>query len=352
MIVLKDYLDKENIIYKSDFNLGYYTYCKVGGNCKLYITPTNNEQLIGLIKCINIQNIRYTIIGETSNMIFLDDVIYGVIISTKLLDSICLEKNKVTVGAGANLSNFLRLLYSKKIEGFHGLEGIPGSVGGAVFMNAGAYGSETSEYIINVECMTLNGRIVNISKEHCHFSHRNSIFRKEKKYIILSITFLIKRSNDEGFYKKIEELHIARHSYQEFVLPNVGSVFTANKCIYEEFCNLDWKYKLAYKFINKLFYNRIFKILNRKSPNRKIINKFTVKYFKLNEISSHFSIKHINMFANMDKNSWDLIDYIIKMKGVLGDKVMLENEIITDSIIGCENGKYHKYKKLIESVRG
>ncbi|MGR5154520.1 UDP-N-acetylmuramate dehydrogenase [Photobacterium swingsii] len=352
MIDVEDFLKREGIAFKNKINLSYYTYCKVGGSCNLFITPSDKKQMALLITYLNQLGTKYIIIGETSNMLFLDDVVYGIIISTKLLDSIAINGNKVTVGAGVNLSNFLRLLYSKKIYGFDGLEGIPGSVGGAVFMNAGAYGAETAEYISSVECLTLDGTLISLNKEECQFTQRDSIFRKEKKYIILNVTFSTQVSDSENYYKNIEGLHIARHSYQEFVLPNIGSVFTAKRCIYEELCNIDWKYKVAYKLLMKIFYNRLVKLLNRKSPNREIINRFTVKYFGLEEIAEHFSIKHINMFANMNKNSWDLIDYISKMKSILGDKVILENEIVTDSIIEQVNDKYKNYKSIINSVRG
>ena len=349
---LKEFLKNENIHYKSDVHLENYTYCKVGGNCQIYIIPTTTKNMATLIAYLQMESVPYTVIGETSNMIFLDDVVYGVIISTSMLNNIDLKDNKVKVDAGANLSSFLRLLYSKKISGFEGLEGIPGSVGGAVFMNAGAYGSEISEYISNVECLTLAGDIVNLSKNECDFTQRNSIFRMERNYIILTITFNLEVSNNPNYYKNIETYHIARHCYGEFVLPNVGSVFTAKRCVYEELCNVDWKYKIIYKILCRLFYNRLMKLINRKSPNRNIINQFTVYYFGLEDISGCFSIKHINMLANLNKSSWDFIDYIVKMKSILGDKVILENEIVTCSIVKPLNGIYNKYKEIIESARG
>ncbi|MBY7919499.1 FAD-binding protein [Vibrio fluvialis] len=335
---LKNYLSEIGVIFKENLDMSYHTYTKVGGKCLVYIMPDSRDKLIKSIKYIKSLGINYSIIGETSNTIFLDDVVYGVVLSTKLISEIKLDDDKVSVNAGNNLSDFLRVLYSKEIAGFEGLEGIPGSVGGAVFMNAGAYGYQISDHIETVECIDRQGNIKVLTKEQCEFSQRKSIFRKDRGLIITSIIFNIEKGSIEDIYKKVERFHIARHSYQEFVLPNAGSIFTAPECIYEEFSKINNKYRIIYKLLKKIFYNKFFRMLRYRTPNRIILNNLTIKTFGLEAYENCISVKHINMFANRNVSSWEMVGYINKIKGILGDSVALENEVIVDSIVDW-NGK-------------
>lgn len=347
------FLANARIIYKENVNLSFHTYCKVGGNCKTIAYPDTKEKACRLIKYLKFEQINYSVIGETSNMLFLDDVEYGIIVSTKLLNRIEIDRNSAYVESGCNYSDFLRNLYARQVSGFEGLEGIPGSVGGAIYMNAGAYGYETSTHLEYVECIDSNGNLIKFTKNECDFKQRDSIFRRSanNKYLILSAKFNLIESKDENYYKKIERFHIARHSYQEFVLPNIGSIFTAKECVYKEFCKKDSKFSFKYKLYNKVFFNRFSKIFNRKAPNRKILNNLIFEYYKLGGYSDRVSIKHINMFANQNSSSWELIEYIAEVKKILGNEVVLENEIVTDGIVTWDMKKKDKYLKLIEDSK-
>lgn len=350
---LELFLDINNINYESNVKLGNITYGKVGGYCECIIYPNSIDKIKKSILFLKENSLEYTVIGETSNLLFLDDVRYGVILSTKLLSDINFNDNnsEVVVGAGVNLGFFLRKLFSLNIGGFEGLEGIPGSVGGAVFMNAGAYGFDISKYITLVECVDKNSQIIRYDFDSCKFKQRSSIFRDNREVIILSVIFRLEKTKDLNIYSKIENYHTARHCYQEFVYPNMGSIFTAKKCIYEEFSNVDKRYRIIKTLINRIFYNRFTRIFSGRKQNRKVINKFTINYFGLNEHSSVISDKHINMFANRGGSSWDLIDYIIKVKSILGDKVSLENEIVTSNIKEVYTNKFEKYVRKIEKAK-
>ncbi|MEQ9969532.1 FAD-binding protein [Pectobacterium carotovorum] len=347
---LYEFLQKENISFKEDYKMSYHSYCKVGGEAKFYITPDSQSKLISLISHLKYENIEYKLIGETSNLIFLDEIVYGIIISTKLLDQIQIDAYKAIVEPGVNLSSFLRILYSKKIEGYSGLEGIPGSIGGAIVMNAGAYGYTISDKLISVKVLDQNGIVQLISRNDCLFSPRNSFFRENKKVIILEIIFDISvRSeiSDVEYYKEIETYHIARHSYQEFVLPNAGSIFTTDRCIYDDFSDINIKFKICYKLTNKLFHNKLMRLKNRKSPNRLLANRIISKIFNLDEFEKIYSIKHINMFAIKDGNSYELINYIYKLKSILAGKIRIENEIIIDSVINWRNVNENDVKEKL-----
>ncbi len=352
MKVLIDYLNKHQIAYELEVDLSNITFGKVGGICENIIYPKSSEQIKSLINFLNKKNIMFTIIGETSNMLFLDDVKYGVLLSTKLMNKIEFSKDykSVFVESGCNLGFFLRKLYSMKMKGFDGLEGIPGSVGGAIFMNAGAYGYETSTFISRVVCIdTVTGDLVEFKRKDCNFKQRSSLFREKRNLLIVAAEFQLSKDKSIDYLERIANFHTARNCYQEYVLPNMGSVFTAKRCVYEELANVDWKYKIKKALWMRLYHNRWSRFLYLRNPNRKKLNDMTIKHFDLQSVSKVISSKHINMFANKNATSWDMIDYIFRMQEILQEKVELENEIVRDNIIKVVNEEIVlKYRDKLE----
>jgi UDP-N-acetylmuramate dehydrogenase len=346
---------ESNITFKDDVDLSLLTYLKSGGKCEMLTSPKTTQELSILKRLCKEFDVVYTIIGETSNMIFLDDVKYGVIISTESLNCISfINHNTISVGAGVNLSSFLRILYSKGITGFEGLEGIPGTVGGAVFMNAGAYGYEISTYVKEVEYVDDEGVTQKIDKKDCNFTQRMSIFREQREKSITKIVFELPEVCQErvqSIQEKVEIYHIARHSYQEFAFPNVGSIFTAKRCIYEEYCKADKFFSLKYRILKFVFYNRLMRFVNRKAPNKIRLNKLILNHFNINNHEKVISNKHINMFAKKSTNSWELVDYIYDVKAILKERIVLENEIVTNSIVEDEKSLLVEYSNKINFAK-
>jgi len=329
---LKEFMEKENILFFENYNLQYRTYAKTGGTANIFINVYNIDKFIQLLTYLANNNLDFKVIGATSNILFLDDVLYNIIISTTHLDNISFNDASVTVESGKSLIDFIRILHSKDIHGFEGLEGIPGTVGGALFMNAGAYGYTISDNLKNIKYFDLEScQVKNIGLIDLEFSSRNSIFRKNRNLIILEASFKIEEGNSLAIYEKVEQFHIARHLYQEFVYPNLGSIFTSSKSIYDELAIVNKQFLIRYSLLKKLFFNRVSRFINRKSPNRKKMNKLVESVFHLNK-KDVYSIKNLNTFINNNKKTTEIIDYMYEIKSLLEDKVVIENEIILDSI--------------------
>lgn len=167
--------------------LGKYTTLGVGGNALFFLMPTTLKSLNLALDLLKRYRIDYKVIGNGSNLLFCDEGYGGAIITLKGLNDVYSEKNHVIAMAGAPLSKVISYVNSLGKTGIEGLAGIPATVGGAVRMNAGAFGYTVSDYIVNVKTLKC-GKIKVYEKENCNFSYRNSLFSK-KKEIIVSATF-------------------------------------------------------------------------------------------------------------------------------------------------------------------
>lgn len=155
----------------------------------------------------------YSILGFTSNVFLLNQVRYGIIISTRNLNKVDVVDGFIHVESGYSLERLVRVALLNGAEGFEGLEGIPGSVGGAVLMNAGAYGYCISDNLKEVVCLNEDGKVASLIKEDCQFGFRTSLFKK-RKLIVLKVIFRIRMGGNALISRRMERLHIARHSYQ------------------------------------------------------------------------------------------------------------------------------------------
>lgn len=205
-------------------DLKKYTTYKVGGKAKLIVSPYNTKDLIKLIKFLTKEEVNYKILGAGSNLVFSDLGYDGVLIKLDEFDTLFIKENVVTVGAGYPL---MKLAYKVSRLGLTGLEfatGIPGSVGGAVYMNAGAYKSDMSEIIKSVTVLTKDLKIKKLSKKDLSFSYRSSTL-KEKDYICLSAELILKEGNKEEIMATIKDRKERRLLSQPLEYPTAGSVF-------------------------------------------------------------------------------------------------------------------------------
>ena len=168
-------------------------------------------------------NINYYILGNGTNVLFRDEEFNGIVIQIKF-EQIEINGNIVTVGAGIKNAILSNKLLNEGLTGFEFASGIPGTIGGAIKMNAGAYGSEFKDIVKTVTFMQFNGEIKTIKNEECFFSYRNSIFFK-MKVIILSATFELEYRNKEEIKSKINEYNQARREKQPIEYPSAGSTF-------------------------------------------------------------------------------------------------------------------------------
>ena len=333
---IENFLKKTYIAYKKDYKIKYETYFKMGGNVKLFISPNEFNQFKELIIFLKKINISFKIIGFTSNIILLDELKYFVIISTKNLTKLIVENNTIEVEAGYSLQDFVKVTVINQSKGFEGLEGIPASMGGAIFMNAGAYGDNISDNLISLECIDDNNNFITLKKDECDFQYRNSLFKKNNNYSIIRAKFQLNKGDRKNIQKKIEIFHSARHSYQDFTYPNLGSMISLTGDIYSKIIKKSLKYNLLYWILKYLYKNPISKFINRKRANNKVFNKLILNYLKKEKnINMEYilSSKNANILINDGTtSSKKIIDYIYLMHDLLDRKFHIENEIVLEPI--------------------
>lgn len=344
----KTFLDTNQISYKKDYLLKYETYFKMGGKVNSFVIPNNIDEFILVITYLRNNDLEFKTIGLTTNVYFLDELEYSVIISTKNLTSLQIMDDVIQVECGYSLQEFVRVTLLEQSSGYEGLEGIPGSIGGAIVMNAGAYGYTISDHIISVTCLTSEKETITLNKTETHFSHRNSIFKINKDWIVLSAQFKLTKAKSAVIAKKIETFHIARHTYQEFSYPNLGSLFSIKGDFYTEFFTKNKTYSTMCFMLKVVYKNPLTKFIMRKNPNNTVFNKLVQRYLLPSSIEHRYSGKSMNILINDGISKTDqLLDYISLLKENLKAETPIENEIVIGPIIK-ENDKI---KNIIDKIK-
>jgi len=219
------YDEKVGII-KLNEPLANHTSWKLGGPADLYIIPEDYQGLSKTIEILNNWQIAWKILGKGSNLLVLDKGFRGAIISlnNKSFQKIIINDSCISVGASVSLIRLANLAAKEGLTGLEFAGGIPGTVGGAIYMNAGAHGSDIFQVLVEAEVLTENGEIVTISKDDLQFSYRTSIFQ-QKEWIILSAVFQLKFGDRKEIASKMAQFKLKRKNSQPYNLPCSGSVF-------------------------------------------------------------------------------------------------------------------------------
>ncbi len=214
-------IDIKNL--KINVPLSKFTTMRVGGNAHFFVEPKSINELIKIIKLCQKQKIKYFILGNGSNVIFSDIGYNGIIICTKKLNKTKIKNNCLICECGTNLYVLNKLLINHGLSGMEFTYGIPGTIGGATFMNAGAYGFEMKDVVRKV--MFFNGKKINISKnKNLDFSYRNSIFKKSN-FIVLKVWLKLKKKNILDVQDLCMQNLKKRQVSQPFEFANSGSIF-------------------------------------------------------------------------------------------------------------------------------
>lgn len=210
-----------------DVPMKNYTSFKIGGKAEKFLKIKNEEELKSAIKYARENNLKTTIIGNGSNLLVLDSGIKGLVLKIEI-DNLKIEKKEnyveVTVGSGYKTMALGAKLMNEGITGFEELSGIPGTIGGAIFMNAGAYGKEIKDINISTKCMDYDGNIFILQNKEQEFEYRSSIF-KNGKYIILETKLKLEYGKKEEIKNKINEFLSSRKEKQPLEYPSAGSTF-------------------------------------------------------------------------------------------------------------------------------
>ncbi|MFF2753868.1 UDP-N-acetylmuramate dehydrogenase [Psychrobacillus sp. NPDC058041] len=215
-------IDPSNV--KIDEALNLHTMTRMGGVADLFVTPETEDQAAYIVKYAFENNIPLLLLGNGSNMVVRDGGVRGIVLRLENLNKIMIDGNKVIAESGADIIDVSRAVAKESLTGLEFACGIPGSIGGAMAMNAGAYGGEVQDVIVQCTVLTPSGDKLVLSKEALELGYRKSIITK-KGYYVLSAEFKLQPGNQEEIDAKIADLTFQRESKQPLEYPSAGSVF-------------------------------------------------------------------------------------------------------------------------------
>lgn len=219
-------IDKEKILYNEPMKK--YTTFKVGGPAECLIKIDNEADLKEILEFSKINNIPLTILGNGSNVIVLDSGIKGITLIIKIekleIENSTSDVVKIKLGAGEKIAKIGRIFLKEGFAGFEEISGIPGTVGGATRMNAGAHGKEMKDIITKVKCLDMDGNEKIFTNAEMNFGYRTSKIKNEK-YIITEIQIELTKGNTKKIKEKMDEYLNYRKEKQPIEYPSAGSTF-------------------------------------------------------------------------------------------------------------------------------
>ncbi|MBQ4110647.1 MAG: UDP-N-acetylmuramate dehydrogenase [Clostridia bacterium] len=202
-----------------------HTSFKIGGNADYLILAKNATEIINVISLCKKEKIPFFIMGNGSNLLVSDRGISGVVIKTAgALNSITVNGDEIIVESGVMLKKIANTALEHSLTGFEELSGIPGTVGGAVYMNAGAYGREFKDIVVSVKYIDENGNICEKKNSELDFYHRHSVFT-DTKCVILETVLKLEKGNKDEISDKMKEITKKRKDKQPLEYPSAGSTF-------------------------------------------------------------------------------------------------------------------------------
>jgi len=303
-------------IQESVFLKDYSTF-KIGGLARYFVLVKSISQLIESLEWAKKNNLPLLLLGEGSNILFSDEGYKGLIIKIQISE-IKTRQNVIICGAGTLINEMLSVTTAKGLTGFEWAAGIPGTIGGAIFGNAGAFDWEMKNITENVKGLNLKDfKIKDFKNEDCQFSYRSSIFKKEKKYAIIEAELKLKKGDQENILKMVKKNLLYRKERHPLEYPSVGSIFKNIKFTKE---NLK---------ITKTFPDLRQFLQRGEIPVAQLIHYCGLKGKKIG--GAQISEKHPNFIVNIDNaTAEDVITLINLIKQKVRDKfgIQLEKEII------------------------
>jgi len=201
-----------------------YTTYRVGGKVRCIVYPKGEKELIELVDLLKSKNIKYFTLGNGSNVLFSDQMYDGVIIKLDNFNKIEINGNKIYVEAGYPLIKLSNVAVKNSLAGLEFASGIPGTVGGALFMNAGAYGEDMSKIVTSARVL-VDGKIKEFTNSELQFSYRTTMLQDHLDYICISVNFELKEGKTEELEEIVNLRREQRRSTQPLNFPSAGSVF-------------------------------------------------------------------------------------------------------------------------------
>ncbi len=222
---IQDFLKKRDVEFKENLPLREISYVKIGGAAELVVYPKTEAEMCEVILTAVNYGLNFKILGRMSNILADDSGTSRLLVKTDKMNKISQNGEAVSAECGRTLSSLCAYLCERELSGFEELAGIPASVGGAVFMNAGAYGKEIADLLKYARVLDArSGKIKILEKEELDFSYRSSAFQKSELYI-LSCAFACRREKRENIIKRMNHYAKLRREAQPTSFPSLGSVF-------------------------------------------------------------------------------------------------------------------------------
>lgn len=208
--------------------LSHVTFTKTGGPADIIAFPKNNTEVTQVINYCRINEIPWLVLGNASNLIVRDGGIRGMVILLNEMNQIIIDKETINVQAGAKLIDTSYAALEANLTGLEFACGIPGSIGGAIYMNAGAYGGEIKDVFLSAEILLSDGTIQTVTLPEMQFTYRNSVIQ-QTSCIVLSVTLQLSVGQSDEIKAKMVELTALREAKQPLEYPSCGSVFKRPK---------------------------------------------------------------------------------------------------------------------------
>ncbi len=197
---------------------------RIGGPAALLVKPSDTDDLITAVEAADEAGVRSVVVGNGSNLLFADAGVDGAVIVTSEINDVDICRNRITAGCGVSFTRLAMFARDAELSGLEFAYGIPGTVGGAVYMNAGAYGGETSQVLVESRVYDGCSAKVLSNAEH-EFSYRHSVFAENKDLIVLEVTLELTEGNKAEISDKMNSFMTSRREKQPLEFPSAGSTF-------------------------------------------------------------------------------------------------------------------------------
>lgn len=220
---LKEIIPEERILLEEP--MSRHTSFRVGGPAKYFVRPRSAQEISAMLHYFQLIDKEYYVLGNGSNLLVSDKGYRGVILEIgEEMDGISIDGEEITCGGGALLARAASFALEAGLTGMEFASGIPGSVGGAIVMNAGAYGGEMKQIVKTATVVLADGTVVTLSNEELEMGYRTSVFKK-KPLVCVEAVFSLSRGNAEEIRARMEELREQRRKKQPLEYPSAGSTF-------------------------------------------------------------------------------------------------------------------------------
>lgn len=214
----------DHLIVKLNEPLKAYSYTETGGPADALVFPKDLQGVIQLVQWAEARQCPLTVLGNLSNLIVRDGGIEGVVVILTEMDQMTVKGNMIMAEAGASLIDVSRLALTHSLTGLEFACGIPGSLGGAIYMNAGAYGGEMKDLPLKIQAISRDGQVKTYQGHETEFAYRRSIFQDNQE-IILAVQLELSPGKPQQIKSEMARLTQLRESKQPLELPSCGSVF-------------------------------------------------------------------------------------------------------------------------------